>query len=124
MFSILKELKKMNTNSTGFDNISNKAVKVIKQLLINYRPISFLPVISKIFKKVIHKQLLNYFIHNKLFSDYQYGFRPKHCTEHAALQFHDHIIHQLDIGKTPFSICIDLSKAFDTIDHSILIKIL
>ena len=88
----------------------------------NYRPISLLPVISKIFEKVIHKQLLNYFTSNNMFSQCQYGFRPKHSTEHAALQLHDYIIRQLDINKTPFSIFIDLSKAFDTIDHTILFK--
>ena len=88
----------------------------------NYRPISLLPVISKIFEKVVHKQLLDYFTNNNLISDYQYGFRPNHSTEHTALQFHDYVIHQLDEGNTPFSIFIDLSKAFDTIDHSILLK--
>ena len=55
------------------------------------------------FEKVIHKQLLNYFTDNKLFSDYQYRFRPKHCTEHAVLQFHDHIIQQLHTGE-PLSV--------------------
>ena len=47
----------------------------------------------------------------------QYGFRPKHSNEHAALQLHDYIIRQLDINKNPFCIFIDLSRAFDTIDH-------
>ena len=90
----------------------------------NYRPISLLSVNSKIFKNVIHKQLLNYFTSNNMLSHCQYGFRLKHSTEHAALQLHDYIIRQLDINKTPFSICIDLSQAFDTIDHTILIKIM
>ena len=76
----------------------------------------------QIFEKLIHKQLIEYFTENNLISDCQYGFRPKHSTEHAALQFHDYILTQLDNGKTPFSIFIDLSKAFDTIDHSILIQ--
>ena len=66
---------------------------------MNYRPISLLQVISKIFEKIIHRQLLDYFTNYNILSDYQSGFRPKHSTEHAALQFHDCIIHQLDEGK-------------------------
>ena len=88
----------------------------------NYRPISLLPVMSKIFEKVVFIQLYDYLTKNKLLYDSQYGFRKLHSTELAALEFTDKIILNLDEGKLPLAIYLDLSKAFDTIDHSILIS--
>ena len=87
----------------------------------NYRPISLLPVISKILEKVVFLQVYDYFVKNKLLYDSQYGFRKYHSTEFAALEFTDKIITNLDQSKLPIAIFLDLSKAFDTIDHSILI---
>lgn len=87
----------------------------------NYRPISLLPVLSKIFEKVVFLQVYEYFVENNLLYDSQYGFRKYHSTEFAALEFTDKIISNLDQGKLPIAIFLDLSKAFDTIDHSILI---
>ena len=89
--------------------------------LSNYRPISILPVISKIFERVIYNQLYAYFIQNNLFYSSQYGFRSKHSTELAALEFVDRINNLLDSRNTPLAIFMDLSKAFDTINHTILI---
>ena len=57
-----------------------------------------------------------------MFSHCQNGFPLKHSTEYAVLQLHDYITRQLAINKTPFNIFIDLSKAFDTMNHNILIK--
>ena len=51
----------------------------------------------------------------------QYGFRKSHSTELASIEFTDNIIHKLDQGKLPISIYLDLSKAFDTLDHDILL---
>lgn len=87
----------------------------------NYRPISLLPVISKIFEKVLHQQLMNYFVANSIFFPHQYGFRPKHSTEHATLELIDHTLEKMNDDNIPLSIFIDLSKAFDTLDHEILI---
>ena len=88
----------------------------------NYRPISLLPIISKVFEKVVFLQLYDYFVKNKLLYESQYGFRKFHSTEFAALEFADKITLHLDQGKLPVAIFLDLSKAFDTIDHSILIN--
>ena len=52
----------------------------------------------------------------------QYGFRPKHSTEHAALELIDRIINKMDTNEIPLNIFLDLSKAFDTIDHTILLN--
>ena len=65
--------------------------------------------------------MYDYFIDNNLLYDSQYGFRKFHSTEFAALEFTDKIVTNLDQGKLPVAIFLDLSKAFDTIDHSILI---
>ena len=58
---------------------------------------------------------------NKLISPQQYGFRAKHSTELAALNLVDHLTYKLDNGIIPINIYIDLSKAFDTLIHSILL---
>ena len=89
--------------------------------IANYRPISLLPMLSKIFERVIHTQLYTYFDENKLLSEQQYGFREKHSTELAAVKLVDYINHEMDIGNTPEAIFIDLSKAFDTLNFDILI---
>ena len=91
-------------------------------LFDNYRPISLLPTISKIFEKVVHKQLYEYFTENNLFYKSQYGYRKGHSTELAALELADRISQHLDKGEIPIAIFLDLSKAFDTLDHKILLS--
>ena len=88
----------------------------------NYRPISLLPTISKIFEKVAHKQLYDYMTKHNLFNNSQYGFRANHSTEYATTEFVDRAMQEIDQGKIPISILLDLSKAFDTLDHQILLK--
>jgi len=88
----------------------------------NYRPISLLPTLSKIFEKVVHLQLYDYINSNNLLNKSQYGFRPNHATEYAAMEFVDQTMQELDKGNIPLSIFLDLSKAFDTLDHKILLK--
>ena len=87
----------------------------------NYRPISLLPSISKVFEKVVYKQLYSYFQSQKLLYKSQYGFREDHSTELASLELCDRIFRYLDEGKLPITIFLDLSKAFDTLDHDILL---
>ena len=87
----------------------------------NYRPISILPSISKIFEKVIYNQIYNYFVNNNLFFSSQYGFRAGHSTELAVLEIVDRIIFEMDKGHSPLSVFLDLSEAFDTINHDILL---
>jgi len=92
-----------------------------ERLLTNYRPISLLPSISKVFEKIIFNQLHTHFKYKQLYFSSQYGFRELHSTELATLEIADKITFEMDKGKLPISIFIDLSKAFDTIDHKILL---
>ena len=73
------------------------------------------------FERVIFDQLYAYFVSNELFCNSQYGFKKKHSTELAALELIDKIIFDLDKGTVPINIYLDLSKVFDTLDHSILL---
>ena len=88
----------------------------------NYRPISLLPAISKIIEKGIYNQTYNYFDQNKIFFAHQYGFRKQHSTELAVLELVDRTIYNLDNDETPINIFLDLSKAFDTLNHIILLN--
>ena len=87
----------------------------------NYRPISLLPAISKVFEKVVYNQLYTYFTSNNLLYKGQCGFREDHSTEMANIERVDRIITALDDKKLPISIFMDLSKAFDTPNHEILL---
>ena len=91
-----------------------------RTLYTNYRPISLLPIFSKVIEKVICIQINDFFVENKLFFNHQYGFRSGHSTELAALKLTDRIITVLYNHNTPLNIFLDLSKAFDTLDHTIL----
>ena len=117
------------TLSTVIFPDSLKVAKVIplyekgdKALFDHYRPISILPSISKIFERIIFNQINDHFTSHNSYYDGQYGFREKHSTQLAALELIDRITHELDLGNTPINIYIDLSKAFDTLDHTILIS--
>jgi hypothetical protein len=86
----------------------------------NYRPISLLPSISKVFEKAIFIQTYAYFQNNNLFIPCQYGFRTFHSTEYAAIDLIENVIDDIERNCNPLSIFLDLSKAFDTLNHEIL----
>ena len=93
-----------------------------ESILSNYRPISLLPAISKIFENAIYLQTYEYFCENNFFFPSQYGFRKGHSTEYASLEVVEKIIEQMDKDNIPVNIYLDLSKEFDTIDHHILLE--
>jgi hypothetical protein len=88
----------------------------------NYRPVSVLPSISKVFERVLYNQIYEYFTNQNLLFNSQYGFRKCHSTEFTVLELSDRIIKDMDKGELPINIYLDLSKAFDTLDHEVLIE--
>ena len=89
----------------------------------NYRPISLLPSISKIFERVLYNRLLDHLTYFNLFFCNQFGFRPKKSTVDALVHITETIRHDLTHGyKLPVAIFLDLKKEFDTVDHSIQSK--
>ena len=96
--------------------------KESKLLVENYRPISLLSNISKIFEKTIHTRLYSFLEDTKSLYNMQFGFRSKHSTNHALIQITEQIRDALDNGKYSCGIFVDLQKAFDTVDHHILLR--
>ena len=88
----------------------------------NYRPISLLSNIDKIFQKLMHKRLIDFLDQSNSLYPLQFGFRSNHSTETALLYCIDQISKALEEGNFGCSIFIDLQKAFDTVDHSILLS--
>ena len=91
-------------------------------LMDNYRPISLLTSRSKVFEKVVFTQLYYYFQKNSLFYPNQYGFLKLYSTEFAALELPDRILKDIDEKNISLAIFMDLSKAFDTLNHQILLQ--
>ena len=92
-----------------------------RRLCENYRPISILPVISKILERSVFDQLYKFLNDNSLLSKYQSGFRPKNSTLTALLQMCDEWHQNLDCGKLIGVVFLDIRKAFDSVDHKILL---
>ena len=94
------------------------------QLFDNYRPISILPIFGKIFEKIIYCRLYSFFTSQMVIYDKQFGFRANHSTAHAVNYSINHILKNLEKKNYVIGIFVDLSKAFDTIDHQkLLVKL-
>ena len=86
----------------------------------NYRPISILPIFSNIFEKLFYSRMYSFLEKNYILQDKQFGFRSKHSTTHAIISLTESIKNFLDKEDIVSGIFIDLEKAFDTVNHSII----
>ena len=87
----------------------------------NYRPISLLSVFNRLFERLMHKHLSS-FIEKKILYNAQYGFRENYSTQHAILDIVNRIQSNTEAGLYSCGVFIDLKKAFDKVDHTILLR--
>ena len=83
----------------------------------NWRPITQTSIFAKLLEKLVHKRLLAYFLDNNIISDFQFGFLPGRSTQLAIFELLKQIYSAMNNKKIFGSICLDISKAFDCIDH-------
>ena len=88
----------------------------------DFRPISLLPIFSKIFEKIIADRMMSFIKKNGILSSSQFGFTINSSTELAVTSIYDELLQNLDDNKVTCSIFLDLRKAFDSVDHTILLK--
>ena len=87
----------------------------------NYRPISLLSCLNKLFEKILCKRLVRFLENNHILFDYQFGFPKLHSTTLALIELTDNIRKVLDEGNYAISVYVDLTKTFDTVDHEMLL---
>ena len=92
-----------------------------RSLFTNYRPISILPSFSKFLEKVVYNRLYNYLSKLEILCHNQFGFRKNHSTSLALIDLYEKISLALDRNEHAVGVFLDLSKAFDTVDHNILL---
>ena len=115
---------------TGIFPSALKLVKVIpvfknkgsNQDYNNYRPISLLSNVDKIFEKLVHRRIVSFLDKYDAIYQKQFGFRKQHSTAHTLISLTEEIRRALDKGQFSCGVFIDLQKAFDTVDHTILLN--
>ena len=88
----------------------------------SYRPISYLPSLSKLAERLVLNRVMSYLNNSNFFSTHQSAYRRHHSTETAVTKVYSDILGAADDGKLSLPILLDLSAAFDLVDHSILLK--
>ena len=92
-----------------------------RSLFTSCRPVSILPSFSKFLEKVVYSRLYNYLCKLEILCDNQFGFRKNHSTSLALIDLYEKISLALDRNEHAVGVFLDLSKAFDTVDHNILL---
>ena len=93
-----------------------------RTLPTNYRPVSLLPILSKLLERVVHEQLQDYLTRHNIIPPHQFAYRKHHSTEDALTVAAEHLLKAKDDRKTSVAAFLDLSKAFDKVKHSVIIK--
>jgi len=83
----------------------------------NYRPVSVLSPIAKVFEKIVYSRLNSFFIRNNIICEEQFGFRRGHSTSLAIVDIYSNILDNLDRKNYTCAVFLDLKKAFDAVDH-------
>ena len=126
--SPLSQIFNQSVDHSIFPDILKKAMIIPiyknkeRDQFCNYRPISILSSVSKVFEKIMLNQLTDHFTKLGAIYQSQYGFRKLHSTELATLELVDRVTYAMDQNLLPINIYLDLSKAFDTLDHQILLN--
>ena len=110
------------TEKIKIAKVSSIFKKGDKSILSNYSPISALPFYPKILERVIYNRRYTYLADNKILFNKQFGFKAGHSTGYALLDLIDQVSDSLNDKSYFVGIFIDLSKAFDTVDHKIMLK--
>ena len=92
-----------------------------KSLFNNYRPISILPYISKIVEKILHSRIMTFLLNSNILSNCQYGFQKNKSTYMPLLLIQENVTKSFENGNSMCGLYLDLKKAFDTVDHEILL---
>lgn len=93
-----------------------------KNNIDNYRPVAILTVFSKIYEKIIYQCVYTFFEKHNLFAPCQYGFRKNKCINMAIYNFLNRVLTNIDRRASTVAMFMDMSKAFDRVDHKILLK--
>ena len=93
-----------------------------KQEVNNYRPISLLPTFNKIFEKLMYRRVCDFLHKNDVLFEHHFGFQRNKSTNQAILDIYSNLFESIEKKKCSCCILLDFAKAFDTVDHEILLR--
>ena len=98
-----------------------KKANLDSNVMSNFRPVSNLCFLSKTLERVVSKQLTTFLQENNLYDDFQSAYRAHHSVETAVLRIQNDLLQAMNVGKISLLVLLDMSAAFDTVDHGVLL---